>query len=307
MRPRSTQRFDTIGAVWLSACLVAVLLPLSKTSSWGIVQPLPLALYTLGFAGFVGWYRFEQGLELPLVNVTLMRQRSMMLVNGAGLLLGFAMFSNMYASLALLQTPTSVAHGFGLSVVVAGLVMAPGAVAMMLTSPLSAWITDHHGARTSLWLGAAVIGFGYATRQMMLGSVAAIALSVVIVNARGRPGLRRDAVGDHVVRPRFRDGVGQCDRHPDPSDGCFDQRRHGRCRVDGDDHQRRRAPGPQPRRVPVAVRSLHGSGVRCGCARLPVTAHSAARACGGGDDRLSSERPTARYGANQLVSMRPST
>ena len=65
------------------------------------------------------------------------------------------MFSNMYASLVLLQTPETVAHGFGASIVVAGLVMAPGAIAMMLTSPLSAWITDHHGARTSLWLGAA--------------------------------------------------------------------------------------------------------------------------------------------------------
>ncbi len=180
---RNAQRFDTIGAVWLSACLVAVLLPLSKTASWGIVQPLPLALYTIGFFGLVRWYRFEQGLELPLVNVTLMRERPMMLVNGAGLLLGFAMFSNMYASLAMLQTPKSVPHGFGLSVVVAGLVMAPGAVAMMLTSPLSAWITDHHGARTSLWLGATVIGLGYATRQMMLGSVPELALSVVIVNA----------------------------------------------------------------------------------------------------------------------------
>ena len=180
---RSGQPFDLVGAVWLSVCLVAILLPLSKSGTWGWVRPFPLALYALGVFGLIGWYFYEQRPVRALVNVALMGQRPMMLVNGAGLLLGFSMFSNMYASLVLLQTPSTVSHGFGASIVVAGLVMAPGAVAMMLTSPLSAWITDHHGARTSLWLGAAVIGVAYATRWPMLGSMWSLGLSVAFVNA----------------------------------------------------------------------------------------------------------------------------
>jgi len=180
---RTPQPFDAIGACWLSACLVVILLPLSKTSAWGVLRPLPVALYVAGFAGLVGWYRYEQHPVRPLVDVALMRRRPMVLVNCAGLLLGFAMFSNLYASLNLLQTPKAVPHGFGLSVVSASLVLAPSAVAMMVTSPLSARITERHGARTSLWLGSVIIGVGYATFPLMLGSIVTIGLSVAFVNA----------------------------------------------------------------------------------------------------------------------------
>jgi MFS family permease len=180
---RSRQRFDVVGAVWLSVCLVCLLLPLSKASDWGWGRPLPLALYAAGFLGLAGWYRYELRPERPLVDVRLMRERPLMIVNGAGLLMGFAMFSNMYGSIALLQTPDTVAHGFGTSVVFAGMVMLPGALAMMATSPVSAWITDHHEARTSLWVGAAIMGLGYATRPAMLGSVLALGISVAVVNA----------------------------------------------------------------------------------------------------------------------------
>lgn len=180
---REQSRFDVVGAVWLSVCLIAILLPLSKSASWGWLQPRPLILYAVGFAGMIGWYRYEHRPSRPLVDVVLMSERPLLLVNGAGLLLGFAMFSNMYASLALLQTPDSVPHGFGTSVVTAGLVMFPGALVMMLTSPLSAWITDRFGARTSLWVGALVIGIGYATRPWMLGSLLVIGISVAFVNA----------------------------------------------------------------------------------------------------------------------------
>lgn len=112
-----------------------------------------------------------------------MRQRPLLIVNGVGLLLGFAMFCNMYAPLVLLQMPDTVEHGFGLSIVQAGLLMAPGSIAMMATSPLSARLTDRTSARTTLAVGAATIGIGYATRPLMLGSLVALAISVAVVNA----------------------------------------------------------------------------------------------------------------------------
>lgn len=180
---RSRQPFDVVGAIWLSLCLVAVLLPLSKSGEWGWLQPLPIALYLVGFAGLVGWYHYEKRPARPLVDVALMRERPLLLVNSAGLLLGFAMFANMYISIALLQTPDTVAHGFGTPVVIAGLVMFPGALAMMATSPVSAWLTDHYDARVSLVVGAAVMTAGYATRPLFLGTVLAIGFSVAVVNA----------------------------------------------------------------------------------------------------------------------------
>jgi MFS family permease len=183
VRSRDTRPFDVLGAVWLGACLVALLLPLSKSAEWGWVEPLPLTIYLAGLVGLVGWYRYERRPARPLVDVALMRERPLMLVNSAGLLMGFAMFANLYTSIVLLQMPDSVSYGFGTSVVAAGLLMLPGALAMMAMSPVCAWITERFGGRTALWLGAAVMGAGYATRPLMIGSVGAIAISVAIVNA----------------------------------------------------------------------------------------------------------------------------
>ncbi len=181
-RSHSGEPFDVIGALWLSVCLVSVLLPLSKSAQWGWTRPLPLIMYTVGGGGLVGWYFYERRPLRPLVDVRLMSERSLLLVNSTGLLLGFSMFANLYSALVLLQSPTTVPHGFGASIVLAGLVMSPGALAMMVTSPLSDKMTRRHGPRTTLWVGAAVIGTSYAARWWMIGSIWVIGLNVAFVN-----------------------------------------------------------------------------------------------------------------------------
>jgi cyanate permease len=93
------------------------------------------------------------------------------------------MVTNVFGALILLQTTDKVSHGFGASVVLAGLVTLPGGIAMMLTSPISAWMIDRWDARTALWIGATLMGLGYAVRPVMLGSLFAIGLGVAIVNA----------------------------------------------------------------------------------------------------------------------------
>ena len=177
------QKFDVIGAVWLSLCLVAILLPISKAATWGWVEPLPVTMFAIGILGVFGWARYERRPEHPLVDVALMKQRPLVVINVAGVLLGFAMFSNMYATLVLLQTTDLADYGFGASAVVAGLVMLPGALAMMFTSPVSAWIIDNHGARAALIAGSVVMAVSYALRMVMLDTLWQIGLSVALVNA----------------------------------------------------------------------------------------------------------------------------
>jgi MFS family permease len=183
--PQSSKpgRFDVVGAVWLSACLVAILLPISKSASWGWLEPLPLTLFALGIGGLFGWARYERRPEQPLVDVALMRQRPLVVINVAGVLLGFAMFSNMYISLVQLQTTDLVDYGFGASAVLAGLVLLPGALAMMFTSPISARIIDTRGPRAAMIVGATVMGVSYVLRLAMLHAIWQIALGVLLVNA----------------------------------------------------------------------------------------------------------------------------
>jgi MFS family permease len=142
-----------------------------------------LTLFALGIGGLFGWARYERRPEQPLVDVALMRQRPLIVINVAGVLLGFAMFSNMYISLVQLQTTDLVDYGFGASAVLAGLVLLPGALAMMFTSPISAWIIDNRGARAALVTGATVMGVSYVLRLAMLHEIWQIALGVLLVNA----------------------------------------------------------------------------------------------------------------------------
>jgi len=179
---RSPGRFDVLGAVWLSGVLIALLLPISKAATWGLTGRVPLAMFAAAVIGGLAWVRYERRPARPLVDIAVMRQTPVMLVNGAGLLMGFAMFGNFYATLAQLQLTGAVGHGFGSSVVEAGLVMLPGAVAMMAMSPVSARISDNRGPWLSLLIGALIVGGGFVLRPLLVDSLVTIAVGVAIVN-----------------------------------------------------------------------------------------------------------------------------
>ncbi len=179
---RSPGHFDLLGAAWLSAVLIALLLPISKAPTWGWTSPVALALFAAAAVGGLAWARYERRPERPLVDVAVMRRRPVMLVNLAALLMGFAMFGNFYATLSQLQLTDAVPHGFGASVVEAGLVLLPGAVVMMAMSPISARISDSRGPWLSLLIGALVVGGGFVVRTALIDSLVSIAVGVAIVN-----------------------------------------------------------------------------------------------------------------------------
>jgi len=180
--PGEREPFDVVGALLLSVVLVALLLPLSKSSSWGFLQPKPLACYAIGAVGLLAWFRYEQHPPVPLVNLHLMRQRPLLLTNIAGVLLGFGMFGNSFITLFLLQAPKDVSHGFDMSVMGAGLVMLPAAMAIMFMAPVSAKLTNRYGARMTLWTGAAGMGLSFVTRPFLVGSPFLVGLGAVLVS-----------------------------------------------------------------------------------------------------------------------------
>lgn len=180
---RTPSPFDLLGAIWLSAVLVAFLLPISKASTWGWVGRLPTGLFAAGVFGGITWFHYERRHPAPVVDVAVMRRRPVMLANLAGLTLGFGMFANFFLSISILQLSDTADHGFGASILVAGLVLLPGALVMVATSPLSARITDAHGGRSALLIGALAVGVAYLVRPFLLGSLPAVAFGVALVNA----------------------------------------------------------------------------------------------------------------------------
>ncbi|HET8992237.1 MULTISPECIES: MFS transporter [unclassified Rhodococcus (in: high G+C Gram-positive bacteria)] len=180
---RNPGRFDYLGAVLLSIALVLLLLPVSKGNTWGWSSPITLGMFAGAIAVFVGWGMYELRLPRPLVDLRISGRRPVLMTNFASIALGFAMYSNVLAFPQLLMAPSETGYGFGQSMVMAGLVLAPSGLVMMALSPVSAGITRRFGARATLACGAATVGLGYLVAYLLYTEVWHILVAAMIIGA----------------------------------------------------------------------------------------------------------------------------
>ncbi|MFH8979646.1 MFS transporter [Streptomyces varsoviensis] len=178
---RAPGRFDLVGAVGLSAGLVALLLPITKGSDWGWGSPVTLGLLVAAVVLLVGWGFLELRTTNPLVDLRTTARRQVLLTNLASILVGFSYYAMSLVLPQLLELPKATGYGLGQSMVVAGLCVAPMGAAMMLVSPLSARINTTRGPKVSLMLGLVVIGAGYGGGMAMLTSVWQIAVISAVI------------------------------------------------------------------------------------------------------------------------------
>ena len=157
---RSGGRVDVVGAVLLAGALVSLLLPLAEGSDWGWGSGRVIGLLVLSAVLLVvfGWSQTRSG--NPLVDLSTMRRRPIVLTNLASLLFGFAMFASLIGTASYVQAPVASGYGFGSSIVVGGLAMLPGGLAMLVFAPVSARIIAWRGAPQVLALGGVVVAAG---------------------------------------------------------------------------------------------------------------------------------------------------
>ncbi|WP_336049689.1 MFS transporter [Streptomyces sp. CA2R101] len=158
---RAPGRFDVIGALGLSAGLVALLLPVTKGSDWGWGSPTTLGLFGIAALILVLWGVMELRIADPLVDLRTTARREVLLTNLASITVGVAFYAVSLVLPQLLQLPESTGYGLGQSMVVAGLCMAPLGLTMMLVAPLYARIAARRGPKVSLLIGMLVIAIGY--------------------------------------------------------------------------------------------------------------------------------------------------
>ncbi|MCF7552025.1 MFS transporter [Pseudonocardia sp. WMMC193] len=179
--PAPGGRFDLVGAVGLSLSLLALLLALSKGSTWG--RPVTLGLFGGAAALLVAWAVWELRVPQPLVDLRVSRRRQVLLTNLTSPLFGFGILTSSLVFPQLLQLSAETGYGFGQSVLVAGLLQAPGGIAMMLMSSVSARITERAGPRTSLMTGALVTAVGYAFAVFWHGELWQVVVAVSVAAA----------------------------------------------------------------------------------------------------------------------------
>lgn len=107
----------------------------------------------------------------------------MLLTNVAALLIGFAFYANSLVTAQMVQEPKATGYGLGASLVVSGLCLLPGGLAMVALSPVSARISAGRGPRTSLALAAGIIAVGYVVRYFTSHSLWLIVAGATVVAA----------------------------------------------------------------------------------------------------------------------------
>lgn len=197
---RGAGRISLAGAVLLSVWLVLLLVGTTEAPHWGWTSRTSVSVFAAALATAGAWVGAELRARHPVVDMNMLRIRSVWSTNLVGFLFGVGLFS-MFALLpAFLQTPREIGgYGFGASVTESGLLVLPMSVAMFVLGSASGSLSRRLGARPVLVLGAAIsiapmalLAFAHdqvwqvALAMALLGSgfgLAFSAMSNLVVNA----------------------------------------------------------------------------------------------------------------------------
>jgi len=173
--------FDYLGAVGLTVGLVCLLLPIVKGGEWGWGSGR-----TLGFAGtavvlLLVWGAYQLRRRDPLVDLRVSARRPVLFTNLASIMIGFALYSMALSFPQLLQAPGSTGYGLGLTMVQAGLCLAPNGLVMFLLSPVSARLIERYGPRTTLMAGATTIATGYVFATVLMDNAFELITASIII------------------------------------------------------------------------------------------------------------------------------
>ncbi|MDL5156363.1 MFS transporter [Actinomycetospora termitidis] len=180
---RSGGRFDGVGAVALTVGLVLGLLAVSKGGEWGWTSATTLGSAVGAVIVLLAWGAWELRVTDPIVDLRISARRAVLVPNLVSVPVGVAMFTGMVTFPQLLQAPTSSGYGLGLSLLAAGLVLAPNGVVMMVMSPVTARVSARFGPRTSLRIGLVIIVIAYVLGTALLSQPWHVALVISLVGA----------------------------------------------------------------------------------------------------------------------------
>jgi len=153
---RAPGRVFWLGAVLLSGWLVALLLGVTKATEWGWGDAKTLGLFLLAALLAVAWFRAESRARDPLIDIPMMRRRTVATTNLATFLLGFGLYVSFVLIPQYVSAPTSTGYGLGASVTEAGLYLLPMTVALTVASPIGGRLSLVTGSKLPLVLGTAI-------------------------------------------------------------------------------------------------------------------------------------------------------
>jgi MFS family permease len=178
----SADRLDPLGALGLAAGLVTLLLGISKGGSWGWGSATTLGMFAASIVIFAVFAWWQLRTESPMVDLRTTVKRPVLMTNVASVAVGFAMFALALIGPQILELPAATGYGLGLSMVDAGLWLAPGGLAMMVSSPIASRVAAARGPRFTLTVGCAIIAAAYLAGFVLLGTAWQVCLFNILVS-----------------------------------------------------------------------------------------------------------------------------
>jgi MFS family permease len=151
---------DLPGTVLLGAGLVAVLLALTEGPEWGWSSARVLGLLALAVALFAALVMVERRRPDALIDVGEFTDRPMLMTHAAAFLFGTASYFFYLALPLYAQSGTEDGVGFGASVTVTGLLMLPGALAVIPAGTAVGRISTALGPRWPITAGFGLMAAG---------------------------------------------------------------------------------------------------------------------------------------------------
>lgn len=154
-------KINWLNAFLLSGWLVSLLLGVSQAPRWGWGSAKVVGLLVAAVCIGIVWVITESRSANPLIDMKMMRIRTVWAANLVALLMGFGMYSAFGFLPQFLQTPPSAGYGFGASVTQSGLMMLPSSIGMFILGLASGRLIARFGPKNLLTAGAAICATGY--------------------------------------------------------------------------------------------------------------------------------------------------
>ncbi|MCW2747787.1 MAG: transporter [Nocardioidaceae bacterium] len=153
---RTQGKVNWLAALLLSAWLIALLLAVSKSSTWGWGSSKVLGLFAVAAVAVILWILVETKSVNPLVDMKMMRVRAVWTTNLVAFLFGMAMYSTFAFLPALIQTPSSAGYGFSASITESGFMLLPSSITMFVMGMLTGRMAERFGSKRILIVGSLI-------------------------------------------------------------------------------------------------------------------------------------------------------
>jgi MFS family permease len=180
----TTGSVDWSGAVWLAAGLSPLLLAVTQGHTWGWESPRTIVFGLSGVAALGIWWWWERRCPEPLVSITMLTRRSMLLTNTATVAVGMGLYFGFLGLTGFVQTSSTAGYGFGATVLQASVIyLLPGALAGFATALVSGRYIERYGARPVLLAGTVTGIAGFIMLTVAHGSPWQVVAATILINA----------------------------------------------------------------------------------------------------------------------------